>query len=271
MIKLHETRRRLIFSLILCLSLYGFVCSQAIELPPKENFHLFLLAGQSNMAGRGEVDPGNNQPHARVYMLNAEGEWVPAIDPVHFDKPQAGVGPGRSFANILAELDENVSIGLIPAACGGSSILTWVPGGYHDQTHSHPYDDAIERTHRAMQDGQLKAILWHQGESDSRPERAEPYKERLIQLIERFRDEFRQSELPIIIGQLGQFRWWSPARKQVDAAQKEVAEELKNVAFVVSDGLESIGDKTHFNTPSQVELGRRYAKAYLQLLKRGSE
>ncbi|WP_269525446.1 sialate O-acetylesterase [Coraliomargarita parva] len=238
------------------------------QIPDKDHFHLYLLAGQSNMAGRGEVDVQSKIPYPRVLMLDQSGKWVPARDPVHYDKPAAGVGPGRTFAAALTELDDSIVIGLIPAACGGSSITTWVPGGYHDQTHSHPYDDAIARTRRAMEDGTLKAILWHQGESDSKSPNSEQYKERLITLIQRFREEFQDPGLPFVIGQLGQFpgRHWNSNRRAVDQAQREVAEELYHVGFVSSDGLSCLPDKTHFNTESQREFGRRYAAVYMQLI-----
>ncbi len=129
-----------------------------IELPVKANFHLFLLAGQSNMAGRGDVEAEDKQPHARVLMLAKDGTWQPAVDPVHYDKANAGVGPGRTFGIALAEADTNITIGLIPAACGGSPISTWEPGAYFADTKSPPYDDAIQRAKLAMKDGTLKGI-----------------------------------------------------------------------------------------------------------------
>src|SRR5689334_23319089 len=87
-----------------------------VALPPPEKFHLFLLVGQSNMAGRGVVDTSDTTPHDRVLMLNKAGEWTPAVDPLHFDKPIAGTGLGKTFATILAEADPGITIGLIPAA-----------------------------------------------------------------------------------------------------------------------------------------------------------
>ena len=65
--------------------------------------HLFLLAGQSNMAGRGEVEAQDRATHPRIWMLDRHGQWVPAADPLHFDKPVAGVGPGLAFARVLVE------------------------------------------------------------------------------------------------------------------------------------------------------------------------
>ena len=63
-----------------------------------------------------------------------------------------------------------------------------MPGGYHGQTKSHPYDDALERTRIAVKQGTLKGILWHQGESDCKPQLAEKYQQNLEELIEHARD-----------------------------------------------------------------------------------
>src|SRR5258708_37512247 len=94
-----------------------------------QDLRLFLLIGQSNMAGRGAIEPQDREPIARVLMLNKAMEWVPAIDPMHFDKPEViGVGIGRSFARLLAQQNPSVTIGLIPAAFGGTSLDEWKPG-----------------------------------------------------------------------------------------------------------------------------------------------
>lgn len=238
-----------------------------LKLPAKDKFHLFLLVGQSNMAGRGKVADEDRQPHVRVVALTKRGEWVPAIDPLHFDKPSAGVGIGRTFGIEIATSTPGVMIGLIPCAAGGSPIASWEPGGYHSQTKSHPYDDAIKRAKLAMQLGVLKGILWHQGESDSRPERAEVYEPKLHELIARFRDELSAPTVPFIAGQLGQFaeRPWNDARKLVNAAHQNLPDKIVRTAFVTSDGLGHKGDEVHFNSQGYRELGRRYAKAFREL------
>jgi hypothetical protein len=248
---------------LFCSSGYG----QQVELPAREQFQLYLLAGQSNMAGRGKVEESDTIPNPRVLALTKEGTWAPATAPLHWDKSVAGTGLGRSFALALVESDPDIVIGLIPAACGGSPISSWVPGGYHDQTKSHPWDDAVQRTRRAMQDGTLKGILWHQGESDSQPKRSTVYQARLTELISRFRDEFQDPELPFLIGQLGQFpeRPWTEARKQVDAAQRAVVASVPLVAFVASDDLTCNPDQVHFDSKSLRTFGRRYAAALQRL------
>lgn len=265
--------QRVVVSLCIFFSLSAFATDKTPELPAKENFHLFLLAGQSNMAGRGKVSAQDKVPHPRVLMLSKEGEWIPAVDPVHYDKHLAGVGPGRTFALELVRQDESVVIGLIPTACGGSSITKWVPGSYHEQTKSNPYDDAMARTHRAMTAGILVGVLWHQGEADAAGgSRSKEYKERLKALIQTFRTEFKNPDLPFVIGQLGNFpaRPWGGGRVMVDCAQRDVAEEVGHAGFVSSDGLGCKSDNVHFNAESQREFGRRYAQTYLEVIKETS-
>ncbi len=159
-------------------------------------------------------------------------------------------------------------IGLIPTAVGGSAIETWTPGGDHEGTGIRPYDAAIERTKAAVKDGELKAVLWHQGEADCTPERAPRYKKRLKELIQRFREDLGDPDLPFIIGQLGQFegRAWSQPRSTVNEAHIEVAAEVPNVAFVSSIDLTAKPDGVHFDAPSAREFGRRYAEVYRELV-----
>ncbi|QDS95325.1 Carbohydrate acetyl esterase/feruloyl esterase precursor [Roseimaritima multifibrata] len=229
-----------------------------------QKFHLFLLAGQSNMAGRGVVSEADKKPNPRILMLNKDRQWVPAVDPLHFDKPTiAGVGVGRSFAAEYAKAHPGVTVGLIPCAVGGSGIETWQPEGFHKQTNSHPWDDMLVRATAAVEQGDLKGILWHQGESDSKPTAAAKYEGRLIELIGRFRETFQNPRLPFLIGQLGKFeeRPWTEGRIQVDTAQQNVTRLVPRTAFVPADGLNHKGDQVHFDSPSLREFGYRYAAA----------
>jgi hypothetical protein len=229
--------------------------------------HLFLLVGQSNMAGRGEIEPSDREPLANVVALNAAGEWVPAVDPLHWDKPSAGVGLGRAFAIEYSKSHPGVRVGLIPAACGGSPIASWAPGKYYEGTQSHPYDDALARARRAMTGGTLHGILWHQGETDRSPALAPQYKQALTSLIRRFRRELHAPKVPFLIGQLGQFAGapWDESAWRIDRAQREVAASVPLAAFVSAEGLTSGEDHLHFDARSLRELGKRYALALAEL------
>jgi hypothetical protein len=231
---------------------------------------LFLLAGQSNMAGRGEVADQDRTPHERVWMFNRDNRWTPAVEPMHFDKPIAAVGPGRAFGTAVAEANPAAHVGLIPTAVGGSPITSWEPGVLYRETGAHPWDDAIRRVRAALPQGELRGILWHQGESDGTDAAAPLYEARLRSLIARFRAEFGNPTLPFIIGQLGRFEGkpWTAGYQQVDAAHQRVAADTPNVVFVSSDGLMDKGDQLHFSADAARELGRRYAEAYLGLTKR---
>lgn len=241
--------------------------TSSVPLPPKDQVQLYLLIGQSNMAGRGAVEPQDLIPDPRVVMLNKQECWVPALAPLHFDKAVAGVGLGRAFALQIADTAPGATIGLIPCAVGGSPIDAWQPGEFYKPTNSHPWDDAIRRAKAAMAVGELKGILWHQGESDSKPELAAGYAAKLHDLIHRLRTELNAPDVPFVVGQMGQFpeRPWSEARQQVDAAHRTLPDHVTCTAFVSSGGLHHKGDEVHFDSASYRELGRRYAEAILKL------
>ena len=232
---------------------------------------LFLLAGQSNMAGRGKVEAQDSVADPRVLKLDQSMSWVPAVDPLHWDKPTlVGVGPGRSFGLALAARDTSARIGLIPAAVGGSPISSWAPGALDTATGTHPYDDALERLRIAQKSGTLRGILWHQGESDATPALSVLYAARLRALIARFRADAGDPNLPFIIGELGKFNGkpWTAEVARVDSVHRAIAASVPNVAYVSSDGLVDKGDQLHFDAPSQRTFGERYAAAYLGILKR---
>ena len=245
---------------------------QAAPKVPKEDFHLYLLVGQSNMAGRGKVSEEDRKLHPRVHMFSKEQSWKPAVDPIHFDKPSVGVGLGRTFGIRMAEENPDVHIGLIPCAAGGSPIRAWEEGGYHSQTRSHPWDDALVRANFALRDGTLKGILWHQGESDSNDKDADIYEAKLHDLIARFRKELSVPDAPFIAGQMGIFpeRPWSAAKKKVDRAHQDLSGKVHNTAFVSAEGLTHKGDKIHFSAAAYRELGTRFAKAYITMVSRVS-
>ncbi|MEO1527921.1 MAG: sialate O-acetylesterase [Planctomycetota bacterium] len=259
---------RLLAPFVCCLVFLPINVNAQTSSSAPSNLDLILLVGQSNMAGRGRIAPQQNQPHPRIFSLDKNERWVPAVDPLHFDKPaMVGVGLGRTFAQVLAKQDPDAKIGLIPCAVGGSAITTWEPGGYHRQTKSHPYDDTLRRIKTALRSGTVKAILWHQGESDSNAKNAPQYEARLDALIARLRDACGDPEIPFIAGQLGRFEGkpWNEFRIQVDAVHRSLPDRVSRTAFVSSEGLTDKGDKTHFDTASYEELGRRYAAAFHKL------
>ena len=245
-------------------------CSEA----PKEAqgdppLHLYLLAGQSNMAGRGEVGDSDRETHPRVFALKANHSWGLASDPLHWDKPKViGVGPGLAFGKEMAQRNPDVRIGLIPAAVGGSSIRVWVPGAVHSQTDTRPWDDAVSRTFRvlALEGGELKGVIWHQGESDRRGF-SDQYGDALVDLVERMRHEFRSPDLPFVAAQLSWFRDEPiPGGGALNEAIAGLPGRLAHTAVVSGEGFEHKGDNVHLDSASARELGRRFAEAMSALI-----
>lgn len=225
-------------------------------------FHLYILMGQSNMAGRGEItEEYKNESHPNVFMLDKNNNWVPAHHPLHFDKSVAGVGPGLAFAIKMASENPGIHIGLIPCAVGGTPIRAWQPGAYDSATKKYPYDDAVVRIKAAMTSGVIKGMLWHQGEADSKPEAA-VYIPQLKTLIERIRTLTHDANLPVVAGELGRYR---EQFQTINAELKKLPSVVPNTAVASSEGLTDKGDGTHFSSPSAEKLGVRYAEQMQRL------
>lgn len=239
--------------------LFLSVSAATILAQPPADLQLFLLAGQSNMAGRGVVEAQDKAPLPRVYMLTKDLEWKAAVDPLHFDKPGvAGVGLARSFARELTKSNPAASIGLIPAAFGGTSLDEWKPGGKL-------YSEAVARARTGMKSGKLRGILWHQGESDSgKEETSKSYRDRWRQVIGSLREDLNAANVPVVVGQLGEFYAGAFART-VNEQLALIPLQVPRTAFVSSAGLKPKSDNVHFDTPSLREFGRRYSHAFLML------
>lgn len=103
----------------------------------KHKKQIVILAGQSNMAGRGGVVkrvwdgyvPPECHRNPAVHRLNRNSIWEVAQEPLHEDidlNKTCGIGPTMVFANVVLEMDpEFGTIGLVPCAVGGTSIDKW--------------------------------------------------------------------------------------------------------------------------------------------------
>lgn len=240
--------------------------------PPADpaKFELYLLVGQSNMAGRAKVLPEDQVADPHVLVLNREDKWVTQGEPIHYDSPKTGVGPGYTFGKLMAARKPGVIIGLIPCAFGGTSLQKWSPESREKRyPPDNLYQNAIRRTKIAMQSGTLKGILWHQGEANSvREADAKDYAAGLAKLIGQFRADLNAPTIPFIVGEIGYFNYTSP---KLPFAQK-VNEQIDTVpqlvpfcALVSAKDLEEKGDHLHFGNKEEKELAQRYLDAILQM------
>ena len=233
----------------------------------KSKLQLYLLIGQSNMAGRGAIEEQDKLTDAKIFAYDKFGKWVTATEPLHQDRDtNLGMGPGINFARELRKQDSKLIIGLIPSAVGGTSMSRWIKGG-------DLYERAVRRTKEAMQNGTLKGILWHQGENETDDEvRAKAYGTTLAQMIADLRADLNAPDVPFIAGQLGEFLY---ARKDGKFRfAKTVNDEIATVptkgfliGVISSQGLGHKGDELHFDAGAQREMGRRYAAELKKLQK----
>jgi hypothetical protein len=242
----------------------------ASAMPPSNpaQFKLFLLVGQSNMAGRAPVQPEDKVANPRVLILDHEDKWVIQGEPIHFDKPKVpGVGPGYTFGKLLADKEPGVTIGLIPCAYGGTSLAQWDPKS--DNRKLYPpyslYENAIRRIRIAMKSGTLSGILWHQGESDADGTPG-TYAIRLAPLVASFRADLQAPSVPFIAGEIGYFDYTGhPGAKTINEQIDTLPTVIPFCAIASARDLTDKGDHLHFDNASQKEMGKRYFDAFEQL------
>lgn len=235
-------------------------------------YDVVLLAGQSNMQGRGappiERDPvpGVNQfPSAH---RDDAGFIVPAIDPLQHpgsmfeDRPHSLAIPfGRSWR----ERNPGRRVLLVPAAYGGSGFTT-TSGAHWDweqPTVGTPLAQmAVAQTRDAIAaagpNARLAGILWHQGEADSSMGAA--YAEKLDGLITWFRSEL--GDVPVVVGQMSPDREGGAGDAEIDLANQQTPSRLLQTAFAPTPhGLHNPGDTTHLSTRAHDLLGPAFAEA----------
>src|SRR5580765_6678569 len=97
------------------------------KLPAREKLHLYLLMGQSNMAGRGEITREDETPDPRVLCFTLSTSWEKDVEQITRDRKSClGVGPGLAFGKQMAANSQDVTIGLVPCAVGGTPLKRWV-------------------------------------------------------------------------------------------------------------------------------------------------
>lgn len=117
---------------------------------------VYITAGQSNAGNNGspEYTPTNDI----VSAWNGD-VWRHAYDPQPIATSGFGKGSPWSRLGDLLVAKESVPIGFVSVAVGGTRIDQWVPGSN--------YYSRIQDAITDMGATGFRAILWHQGESDS--------------------------------------------------------------------------------------------------------
>ncbi|MBJ2175907.1 alpha/beta hydrolase fold domain-containing protein [Aureibaculum sp. A20] len=232
--------------------------------PKKENVWVFLMAGQSNMAGRAFVEPSDTISSPRILTINKNKEIIQAKEPLNIYEPNMeGLDCGMSFArNLLKNAPENTSILLIPTAVGGSSISQWIGDSIHRNVKL--LSNFKEKVTLAKKYGIVKGILWHQGESDANKNGILNYDKNLKILFKKFRRSTGNRKLPILVGELGGYRKNSDSWKSINQIINNHAKKDKFLYVISTSDFNHKGDNLHFDSQSQRLFGKRLAKTFTQ-------
>ena len=224
---------------------------------------VWVLAGQSNMVGRAELE-NVEKPHELVHVFRPEGGWAQAKEPLHERRERnnmvIGAGLGLPFAKEMVRRT-NVPVGLIPTAVGGTSLWQWDPA-LKTKGRESLYGNMLAQFEASG--GMARGMLWYQGESDTRLGRVEQYQERFREFVAAIRADLRRPDLPIYTAQLSRYvvtpsdrndATWSAMRE----AQRQAAKTIENVGLVSAIDL-GLVDLIHVDTEGLRTIGVRFAK-----------
>jgi len=233
-------------------------------------FHVFLLLGQSNMAGFEQAVDADRVANPRIVALGfddcpaagrTEGNWSVAVPPLH-ECWNAALGPGDSFARAMLETyPAGDRIGLVPAALSGKPVETFLRGLPDSR-----YDWILSRA-RAAQDagGVIDAILYHQGESNCGQS---DWPDKVAAFVGDLRNDLGiGDDVPFLAGEL----LYSGDCARHNALVGRLPDSLPNAHVVPAAGLEMApGDpwRVHFSRDAAIELGRRFADTLIGLAAR---
>ena len=252
------------------------------------NFYIFLCFGQSNMEGAARPEAQDMvSPGPRFLLMSAVddeksgrkmGEWCEALPPLC--RPGNGLTPADYFGRtMIANLPENIRVGVIHVAIGGIRIEGFMPDSIKNYAENvapgwmkgmlkayndNPYERLVTLARKAQQDGVIKGILMHQGCSNTgEPDWADKVKNVYDNLLGDL--NLVPEQVPLLAGEVVQANGKGVCigmNKQIQA----LPETIHTAHVVSSDDCTNGPDNLHFDAAGYRELGARYADKMLSLL-----
>lgn len=241
--------------------------------PPsdKTKFDIFILMGQSNAQG-WQTDPiytsEDNVCSPSILKYSNDyysypgaggiGQWEVAVQPIVMWKR---VSLGKRFAEALRQTDSSRVYGLAGATIGATSIRQWVKGGPSYEGGASLYDRAVRFVSFMATFGNVKGILWIQGENDIGNS---TWGTSLKSFIADLRQDVGMANLTFLIGEIGRF---ASNRASINNQIPGVVAATPHSVMVSALDLPcSAADDLHFSSAGQRTYGERFAAAYRQLV-----
>ncbi|CAN99484.1 MULTISPECIES: sialate O-acetylesterase [Sorangium] len=232
----------------------------------RPTFHIFMLMGQSNMAGVAAKQASDQNSDQRLKVLGGcnqpAGQWNLANPPLS-DCPgesrinlSTSVDPGIWFGKtLLGKLREGDTIGLIGTAESGESINTFISGGSHHQTILNKIAKA-----KTAENARFAGIIFHQGETDTGQS---SWPGKVVQLYNEMKAAWGVDyDVPFILGELPAGGCCSVHNNLVHQA----ADMLPDGYWISQEGTK-VMDQYHFDHASVVLMGTRYGEKMIEALK----
>jgi hypothetical protein len=261
------------------------------EVSVRPVLNVFLLAGQSNMAGAESVvpvPPGFQQTAADRGTLftmaplpqgDAAGEYVPWGDVRgHQAKNQLVHGPEVGFARELFQANvRNMALIKVHANFRRDvQSWPWAEGGPLFVAWTQFVDARLAELRQRGHSIRVCGFLWHQGIDDAiHGTLAREYEKNLTDLITVLRTRYAEADTPFILARSVNSRIAQPqpdpeqksAMAVVRQAQVQVGMNVPSAAWINVDDLPNVNTH-HFSAESQLIIGRRFGQQRLSLAKK---
>lgn len=253
-----------------------------------KKWDLFLLFGQSNMAGPPAAEAQDKKTNPRIKVLAYDNcsalgrtfnQWYLASPPLH--ECFNGVGPADYFSKTLIDTSDKLglgidTIGLIPCAISGVPIDIFRVGKNSPSSYTIPpspnkgtnaYSWMVNRVKEAQKKGVVRGILFHQGESNNTDGNWPGYVKEVVDALKR---DLNLGDIPFLAGELRYKLGRTTNESCCTAHNTQVAKLpglIKNCSVVSANGLTGMADPYHFDVAGMRTFGHRYCAAMVPYLK----